>query len=481
MPPGDHFFYAALFFLGGVGGASLGLGPWLLVLNAAFLAAFLLIWRSRRERRFFALAALSLLFACGAIYCRASTMAVQDAPVPFGRDVSFTGIVDNDPEISGGSTDAVLRVPEYSGARIIVKLSRYPEYSYGDELRIAGKIERPEPASYATYLLKERVLGTMSFPESSLIASGRTSPLMAWLYRFKDSIVGAFNKALPAEEAALAAGLTVGERGGFTAAFDQAMRQSGTTHLVALSGYNITIITTYVLMFFLLFARRRRAIILTVVAVVLFVLMTGAAASVVRAAIMGLIVVLAKETGRLFDPRNAIALAGVVMVAANPLVLVFDVGFVLSFLALIGLVYLQPALEGLLRRVKGDGLLSWRKNLFTTSAAQFMVLPVLVQNFGGFSPVALLSNVLVLGLIPLTMGLSFLLAGISFVSSFLASIVGILAWPLLKFETAVIDILGSAPLPAWPAIGWAVFVAYYAAIAFFIAWRNKKHPHVEAI
>ena len=430
---------------------------------------------------FLALAVLSFLFSFGAVYCRASANAVQSAPVPFGERTTFTGIIDTDPQVSGGSSDIVLRVQEYAGARILVKLPRYPQHAYGDELKITGEIKRPEPASYAAYLLKERILGVMSFPQASLVASGRTSPLMAWLYSFKSSIVSAFNRTLPAEEAALAAGLTVGDRNGFTADFNQAMRQSGTTHLVALSGYNITIITTYVLIFFLFFARRRWAIILTVLAVVLFVLMTGAAASVVRAAVMGLIVVLAKETGRLFDPRNAIALAGVVMVAANPLVLVFDVGFVLSFLALIGLVYLQPALESALRRVKEDGLLSWRKNLFTTSAAQLMVLPVLVQNFGGFSPVALASNVLVLGLVPLTMGLSFVLAGLSFVSSFLASIAGIAVWPLLKFETGVINFFGGVPLPVWPAFGWAVLIAYYAAIAFFIAWRDKKHPRVEAI
>jgi competence protein ComEC len=479
MPPGEYFFFAALFFLGGVGGASLDLNIWILVFNVALMAAFLSLWALKKERRFLALGALSLLITAGAVYCRASVAGLQDLPVPFNAKTSFVGTVDADPRISGGSLDAVLKVSAFGGARILVKLPRYPERYYGDVLDVTGEIKMPEPASYANYLLKERVLGTMSFPQTSLAAAGRGSSVMTWLYGLKRSIVGAFNRTLPNAEAALAAGLTVGERGGFSAAFNQAMRGSGTTHLVALSGYNIMVIVTYATALFLLFCRRRAAVILTVLLIAAFVLMTGAEASVVRAAIMGFILLLAREAGRLFNVRNAIMLAGLVMVMVNPQVLVFDVGFILSFLALIGLVYLEPVLQGVFKYSGQPGLLAWRENLFTTASAQAMVLPVLIQNFGGFSPVSLISNVLVLGLVPLTMGLSFALAGLSFVSSFLASIAGFFVWPLLRFEVGVIEFFGRLPFPALPAFGWMLAGLYYAVIAGFIVWWNRAHNHVQ--
>jgi competence protein ComEC len=301
---------------------------------------------------------------------------------------------------------------------------------------------------------------------------------MAWLYSFKHSLIDAFNQNLPAAEAALAAGLTVGERGGFSSAFNQAMKGSGTTHLVALSGYNIMVIVTYATALFLLFCRRRTAVVLTVPLIIAFVLMTGAEASVVRAAIMGFILLLAKEVGRFFNVRNAIMLAGLVMVLFNPQVLVFDVGFILSFLALIGLVYLAPVLQGLFKYSGQPGFLAWRESLFTTTSAQVMVLPILIQSFGGFSPVSLISNVLILGLVPLTMGLSFALAGLSFVSSFLASLVSLFLWPLLRFEVDVIEFFGRLPFPTLPAFGWILAVLYYILIAGFIVWWNSNHKNV---
>lgn len=474
MPPGDHFFYAALFFLGGVGGASLDLNIWILVFNAALMAAFLALWAFKKARRFLALGAMSLLITAGALYCRSSETALRELPVPFDAEETFTGTVDDDPEVSGGSLDVVLKVPNWNGARVLAKLSRYPQYAYGDVLTVTGKVVRPE-GSYADYLLKERVVGTLSFPQASLMDSGRGSPIMARLYGIKNSVIGALNRHLPSGEAALAAGLTLGERGGFSAGFEQAMRRSGTTHIVALSGYNITIIAKYALVLFLLFFRRRLAVFLAVAAIVGFVLMTGAEASVVRAAIMGLIALAAKETGRFLDARNAIMLAALAMVIVNPQVLVFDVGFALSFLAVIGLVYLEPVLRGLFDRSGRPGILGWRESLFTTVSAQAMVLPVLVGNFGGFSPVSLASNVLVLGLVPLAMGLSFVLAGLSFLSSFFASVAAVFVWPILKFQVGVIELFGAATLLALPFAGWAFAVPYYTAIAGFIFRRRKQY------
>jgi len=90
---------------------------------------------------------------------------------------------------------------------------------------------------------------------------------------------------------------------------------------------------------------------------------------VIRAAVMGALVVMAQESGRIFDVRNAIMLAGFLMVLYNPKILVFDIGFQLSFLALLGIVYLKPALQKLSRMKESPGFLSWRDNLLTTEHA----------------------------------------------------------------------------------------------------------------
>ncbi len=477
MPPGDHFFFAALFFLLGVGGASLGLNVWILVFNAAVMEAFLVLWFSKKERKFLILGAYSLLIVAGALYSRASILQLENLPVPFGAKIAFTAVVDENPDASGGSLSAVLKAQVFGGARLLAKLPRYPAYRYGDVLRVTGEIERPEPASYANYLLKERVVGTIDYPEAALVDIHAGSPVMAWLYGIKNSVVASFGKALTAEEAAFASGLTFGERGGFSPAFKEAMQQSGTTHLVALSGYNVMLIVTSALTVLLLFLKRKAAVTLTVCLIFAFVVMTGAEASAVRAAIMGFLIVLALESGRLFDVRNAIMIAGLLMVLINPQVLVFDVGFALSFLALGGLVYLEPALRGLLRLKEKPGWFAWRKNLMTTASAQLAVLPVLAANFGGFSPLSLLSNVVILEFIPVTMTLSFAVAGLSFVSHWLSLAAGWIVWPLLHFEIGIVKFFGAIPFTVSPAANWALAAVYYAALASLVVWQRRKQSN----
>ena len=131
---------------------------------------------------------------------------------------------------------------------------------------------------------------------------------------------------MPAEEAAFLSGLTLGERSDFSPEFKEALQTSGTTHLVALSGYNVSIVIVATMALLTSFLKRRIAFIVAFIFLVAFVLMTGAEASVVRAAIMGALVVIATESGRIFNPRNAITLAGLLMVLINPKVLVFDAG-----------------------------------------------------------------------------------------------------------------------------------------------------------
>jgi len=108
--------------------------------------------------------------------------------------------------------------------------------------------------------------------------------------------------------------------------------------------------------------------------------MAGAEASVVRAAIMGFLVLLAKEAGRMYSFRNAVTFAAAGMAVFDPTILVFDIGFQLSFVSLLGITHLEPALK----RFFGErgSFLGWRENALTTLSAQLAVAPILIQNFG---------------------------------------------------------------------------------------------------
>ncbi len=115
-----------------------------------------------------------------------------------------------------------------SGLRVLVKLPAYPRFFHGDHVTFTGRVEEPFSDSYRTYLAKERVRGTVAFPRVLAHESGDWS-LRGSLYAFREKIVGSFRRTLPANEAALMAGITVGAREDFTQEFRDAMAASGTT------------------------------------------------------------------------------------------------------------------------------------------------------------------------------------------------------------------------------------------------------------
>ncbi|MFH0712877.1 MAG: ComEC/Rec2 family competence protein [Candidatus Jorgensenbacteria bacterium] len=481
MPSYDIFFFGALFFLVGVFLASFGVGVWILIITFAAAAAFLFMGL-KRNKRFFWLAGLVFLVFAGAFYYTRDDMRFREkTTIPFGEKTVFSGIIVSNPILKSSSQEFKLELDSYLAApkgplrgNILVKTARYPQFGYGDELKIKGTIELPFSESYGRYLSKEGISGVISFAEAEKTGSGHGSGIKASLFAVKNKMVESFQAVLPPKESALLAGLTLGERGEFSESFKEAMSKSGTTHLVALSGYNITIIASTLAALFLWFSiKRRLTFFFTVLVILGFVFMTGAEASVVRAAIMGILVILANEIGRFFDFRNAIILAGLTMVFHNPKVLVFDVGFQLSFLALLGIIYLRPAAVKFFRISEEKGFLSWRENLLTTASAQLMVAPLLVSNFGNFSLTSFVANVVILEFIPVTMGLGFVMTALSFVSYNLALALSLLAQVLLKFEIFVIEFFAKIGVFFSPSAGLASFIVYYLILVGFIYYVGR--------
>ncbi len=475
MEPYDVFFFGSLFFLAGVGLESLSLKMWILILTAVCAAVFIFLRFWKKNPRFLWIAGLSLLILAGSLYSSARSENFTQKFVPTGEKSNFQGLVVNNPAPQGAYENLYVET-KFSGAevKILVEAPRSPAHSYGDVVLVNGNVEKPEPEEYAQYLAKEGISAVVPYPKIDPVAEGKGVPFKSFLFSLKNSVVSDFQKVLPSEESAFLSGLVVGERSDFSADFKIAMQTSGTTHLVALSGYNVTIIVSSLMAVLLFVLKRKKAFICAFLFLFAFVLMTGAEASVVRAAIMGALVIIAQESGRIFNVRNAVVLTGLVMVLLNPKILVFDAGFELSFLALLGIVYMKPALQKFFKTKEEPGVLSWRKNLFTTGAAQLMVAPILIQSFGNLSPVSLISNVLILEFIPFTMGLGFVVAILSKISYYLGLIASWFVWPLLKFETGTIRFFGSFGLSLNLSLSWLLIVVYYVGVILFIAYIKKK-------
>lgn len=474
MPPYKSFFYGAFFFLFGVFCASYDVG-WAVPIGALVLL-FLGLFFSRllRAREFLYAGLLSLFALAGAFYYNwQAAYSFPDAMV-FDAPVTIEGYVANDPSVAGGSVRAYIAIEAPFEGAVLATVRRFPELSYGTRVSLEGTIERPQPEGYRNYLAKESLYGTMRYPEVSMLEGAGGSKIKKALFSIKHTALNVFGRVLPAESAAFLGGITLGARSEFSESFTNAMSLSGTTHLVALSGYNISVLEWALLGMLTFLMRKRAAYIALAVCIFGFVVMTGAEASVVRAAIMGTLVLFASEMGRVADTRNVLLFVALIMVVANPKVLVFDVGFELSFLALIGIVYLKPAIISFLKLGREKGFLSWRDNLITTTAAQLMTLPLIVAQFGSFSAFSLLANVLILELVPVTMGLGFLLAAAGAVSYHLSLALGWITNVLLACETGIIRFFGEVALPLRFAAGPLFVACYYGLLLAFMVYALKK-------
>ncbi|MFA5099171.1 MAG: ComEC/Rec2 family competence protein [Candidatus Paceibacterota bacterium] len=476
MPIYDIAFYAAGFFILGIFTASLKISLPVTLFIAAFAAVlFLFIGFYKNSKKLFWLAGLCVVIVAGAFYFDFRDFnREENAKIVFNEKIDFQGLVINDP-MRGEWQDLVIKlVPPYSG-NISVKLPLYPSFKYGDLINFSGKIEKPPADEYADYLKKENISGTAAFLKTELIAENKGSKIKSILFGLKNKTVENLQKILPAESAAFMSGIILGERAEFSKELKTAMANSGTTHLVALSGYNISVIGLAIGVMFGYFLSRRWTFVLSVLVIFVFVLMTGAEASVVRAAVMGSILLLAKQVGRIYSFRNAITLAAFFMILENPRVLNFDVGFQLSFAALLGLVYLAPALEKALCLNKENDFFGVKENFLNSFSAQLAVAPLLVSYFGNFSLIAVISNILILTFMPITMALGFISAGLGFISYYFSLVFGWFVNLFLAYELFIIKFFGSLDILKINFSGAALFVICYVILVSFVFWVNRAN------
>ncbi len=421
-------------------------------------------------------------------YDLATSRQVPNAISQFNgtKQVIFTGFVANEPDIRQDQVKLTIETGSMIekssekpvSGKVLITIPLYPEYSYGDVLRVTCALEQPEAFdgfAYDKYLLRYGIQSVCRRPRVALVDAGRGNPLMRYLLLAKSGFTGRIEQVLPEPEASFLGGLLVGAKHGIPPKLTEAFRATGTSHIVALSGFNITIIGVFIQnACFSIGLGRRQSFWVSLGAIALFVLMTGAQASVVRAGIMGALVLVARRIGRASRITNALVLAAALMVALNPYVLVFDVGFQLSFLSTSGLVYLSPFFEKVLKHM--PDMYQIRSNLTSTLAATTATMPIIVSSFGAVSLVAPLVNILVLPLIPIAMGVGFV-AGIGALLWLpLGAVLGMCAWLVLRGILFVIEAAASLSFASFslPEVPPAAILSLYALLLFAVLWKTKK-------
>jgi len=438
-------------------------------------------------RRAYSLAAL--FFVCVAFGMVRVATTETPAPETFLRDlkhrVQYEGIVVADPDVRDTNQRTPIRVR--SGGETVTVLAvapRYPEVAVGDRVFVSGTLALPEPFAgdngrifrYDKYLERDGVRFLLNFAYLRVEQEAPWYSVPAALARVKHAFLNGLSATLPEPYASLAGGITIGGKSGLGNELKDAFIRSSLVHIIVLSGYNVMVVAEWVMAFFALTPLRKRwAITAGALALILFVGIAGTTATAIRAALMAVIALYARATGRTYAAGRALFVVVFLMLVWNPLYLVFDPGFGLSVTATAGLIWLAPLIETVLSFLKSA---FWKNVVATTLAAQVAVLPLLLYNTGNLSLVAIPTNLLVVPLMPLAMGLSALagFAGILF-GSFAPLLGMVLAFPAYLANAYTVFIAEqSAALPfaafTLPSFPFWLVLAAYAALIYLVASKR---------
>ena len=486
--------WLATAWLAGAGAAAAGfadLSPGVIPVGAG---AALGLVGSGRGRLALLLAACALVAGLGMLRYEDARPRLRPGGVASFNDldpVSVRGTVVQEPEPRGTSQRIRLRVESYDDASVwrataggvLVTTRPFPVFRYGDRLELSGRLETPptfESFDYREYLARQGVVSLAAFPEIRRVGTGGGSPVARVLADVRRRLGDGLDRALPEPEAALAKGILLGQRSALPRDLTDDFNRSGISHLVAISGYNVTLVAGLAVGSLGWLLGRRPATVAAVCLVVVFALLVGAGPSVLRAAIMGIVMLGASLAGRPGSGLTAVALAAAALTVWRPLA-IDDVSFQLSFAATLGLLLLaRPIADRLgatLVRVLPAGLATpLAENLAVTTAASLAVLPIIAANFGRVSVVAIPANLVAVPAFPLIL-VSSAVAGSLWPP--LAGYVGQAAYLPLAYLVDVGRFASSVPAAALslPRIGlWAAALMYVAVAALVLVLRLRGRP-----
>lgn len=398
-----------------------------------------------------------------------------------GKNFSGIVIISKEPQIKDRLQNIILasQEPEYKNKKFLLTAPAFPEYAYRDKLKVDCTLEAPKNKEgvfdYQMYLAKDNIFYLCKSPKLEILEKGKNDNFFSWLLKIKNKFRQNINELLPAPQSGLLIGLLLGGTGDLPQSVSDNFSRTGMTHIVAVSGYNVTIIAEYLILLGIFFGLwRKQAFWFAVTGIILFVLLVGFPSSAVRAGIMGTVLLWGIKNGRLGNSQNAIVFAAAIMLLLNPLLLRWDTGFQLSFLATIGIVYFYPIVENyLIKKNKTGGL---GEIVFLSISAQIFVIPIILFNFEKLSLISPLANLLILPIIPLTMLLGFLASLFVFILPALGKILAWLVFLLLKYEVEIINFLAGLKFSSIEIknFSWIGIVIWYAVLAFVVYKAKVK-------
>jgi len=371
---------------------------------------------------------------------------------------------------------------------ILVRVPNNQIFQYGDVLRLRGKLKTPpenEDFSYRDYLAAKNIHAYMTNAEVTVLPEKGGYSIIAALYSFKQKSLDNIYRMFPDPESSLLAGILLGVDTGLTQELQQAFKNTGTAHIIAISGFNISIIAGIFFAFFSRFLGDRRGAIVAILGIALYTVLVGADAAVVRAAVMGSLALFAKQVGRRQVALNTLLAVAAIMCVWNPLY-VWDVGFQLSFFATLGLIlYATPFSEfanHIITKYFPTSAAEKFAELFSefvllTLAAQLTTIPIMAYHFQRISLVSFIANPFILPAQPAVMILGGLSVLLSHMWMLLGQLVAWITYPFVVYTIRIVEIFDRVPhgtLFLGDFSVWFVILFYAALLAVTFSWSSFK-------
>ena len=374
-----------------------------------------------------------------------------------GKEILLTGTISKEVKQKDEKTEIIL-------GDVLIFTDKHSFLKYGDEIKVKGTLriaQKIDKFDYQGYLAKSGIVGTMAYPEIELISSNNNI-----LYDFKENKSQKIRELMPPQVSPILEAMILGNSGKINKETREILSKSGTSHIVAISGMHIVIFSTMI--FWLLInigLWRKQALGLSIIFIFLYVFLVGVPASALRAGIMISLLFIAEIFDRKSFNLRTLILTGSIILLFNPLLLKYDLGFQLSFLAVLGIILTSTTFNECFSFIR------WKKAreiIAVTASAQIFSLPILIYSFGYFSLVSFFTNLFILPILSIIMILGILMVLLPF--GFILSIPCSL---LLFYLLSIITFFSNLPF-ATTNIPIFIILLLYIPFLYFVYKSNKK-------
>lgn len=410
-------------------------------------------------------------------------------------DLLITGYLTERPDTRDRYTNLKLKVEAVDTGSgdmpvsgfILVRVAKNQAYEYGQRVRVRGQLKTPpedEQFSYRDYLAREGIHSTMSIAEVTELPGEGGNIVTAQIYKLKSKLLEKTYRIFHDPEASLFAGILFGVDTGLPRKLQDAFKNTGTAHIIAISGFNIAIIAGVFFSIFKNITNERAGALIAVIGIFMYAFLVGGDAAVMRAAFMGSISLFARQLGRRNMGMNALMAVALIMALINPMVL-WDVGFQLSFFATLGIIlYSEPFsifTGNLIARLSKHDTSTFARilneNVILTLAAQLTTIPIMAYHFKRISLISFIANPFILPAQPAVMIVGGLAVFVSLVIQPLGQLIAWFAWPFAAYTIRIVEFFDRVPngtIFLGDASFWIVLFFYIALLTLTFNWTSVK-------